>query len=67
MKKYKVAIEEHINQIFEVEAVDLEEALQLAKERYYKGEYVLEGDANVSARLVSVENDNGDFVNWYEF
>lgn len=66
-KVFKVAIEEHINQIFEVEAADMEEAMELAKERYYKGEYVLEGDVNVSARLVSAEDDNGDFVNWYEF
>ena len=66
-KVFKVTIEEHINQTFEVEAADMEEAMELAKERYYKGEYVLEGDVNVSARLVSVEDDNGDFVNWYEF
>lgn len=66
-KVFKIAIEEHINQIFEVEAADLEEAMQLAEERYYKGEYVLEGDANVSARLMSAEDDNGDFTDWVEF
>lgn len=66
-KVFKVAIEEHINQIFEVEALDLEEAMQLAEERYYKGEYVLDGEANISARLMSAEDENGDFTEWVEF
>ena len=66
-KVFKVAIEEHINQIFEVEASDLEEAMQLAEERYYKGEYVLDGEANVSAKLMSAEDENGDFTEWVEF
>lgn len=66
-KVFKVAIEEHINQIFEVEALDLGEAMQLAEERYYKGEYVLDGEANVSARLMSAEDNNGDFTEWVEF
>ena len=65
-KVFKVAIEEHINQIFEVEAIDLEEAMQLAEERYYKGEYVLD-DVNVSAKLMSAEDENGDFTEWVEF
>lgn len=66
-KVFKVAIEEHINQIFEVEASDLEEAMQLVEERYYKGEYVLDGEANVSAKLMSAEDENGDFTEWVEF
>ena len=66
-KVFKVTIEEHINQIFEVEATDLEEAMRLAEERYYKGEYVLDCEANVSERLMSVEDHNGDFTNWIEF
>lgn len=66
-KVFKVAIEEHINQIFEVEALDLGEAMQLAEERYYKGEYVLDGEANVSARLMSAEDNNGDYTEWVEF
>ena len=67
IKKFKVAIEEHINQIFEVEAADLEEAMQLAEERYNKGEYVLDGDVNVSARLMSAEDENGDYTEWVQF
>ena len=65
-KVFKIAIEEHINQIFEVEAADLEEAMQLAEERYYKGEYVLD-DVNVSAKLMSAEDGNGDYTEWVEF
>lgn len=66
-KVFKISIEEHIVQTFEVEALDLEEAMQLAEERYYKGEYVLDSDANVSARLMSAEDENGDFTEWVEF
>lgn len=66
-KIFKVVIEEQINQTFEVEAADLEGAMQLAEERYNKGEYVLDGDANVSARLMSVEDENGDYTEWVQF
>lgn len=66
-KVFKISIEEHIVKTFEVEASDLGEAMQLAEERYHKGEYVLDGDANVSARLMSVEDENGDFTEWVEF
>ena len=66
-KVFKISIEEHVVQTFEVEALDLEEAMQLAEERYHKGEYVLDGDANVSARLMSAEDENGDCTEWVEF
>ena len=66
-KVFKITIEEHISESFEIEAIDIEEAMQLAEERYQKGEYVLDGEANVSARLMSAEDDNGDFTEWVEF
>lgn len=66
-KVFKISIEEHVVQTFEIEASDLGEAMQLAEERYYKGEYVLDGEANVSARLMSAEDENGDYTEWVEF
>ena len=67
MSKIKVTIEEHISQTFEVEAASIEEAMELAEERYWKGEYVLDSEAGVNARLMSADDGNGDFTEWVEF
>lgn len=67
MKKFKVTIEEHISETFEVEAVDIEEAMQIAEERYYSGEYVLGSEADVTARLMSAAGDDGESTEWTEF
>lgn len=66
-KVFKVTIEEHISETFEVEAADIEEAMQLAEERYWKGEYVLASEASVNARLMSANDGNGDETDWVEF
>lgn len=67
MSKIKVTIEEHISQTFEVEAASIEEAMELAEERYWKGEYVLDSEAGVNARLMSADDGNGDCTEWVEF
>lgn len=67
MSKIKVTIEEHISQTFEVEAASIEEAMELAEERYWKGEYVLDCEASVNARLMSADDGNGDCTEWVEF
>lgn len=64
---FKVTIEEHISSTFEVEALDMEEAMQLAEERYYKGEYVLDCEASVTARLMKADDGNGEETEWTEF
>lgn len=66
-KVFKVTIEEHISNTFEVEAVDIEEAMELAEERYRKGEYVLDGESTVTERLMSAEDENGVSTEWTEF
>lgn len=67
MKKYKVTIEEHISETFEIEAVDSEEAMQIAESRYYSGEYVLGSEASVTARLMKVSDGKKDETEWTEF
>ena len=67
MSKIKVTIEEHISQTFEAEAASIEEAMELAEERYWKGEYVLDSEAGVNARLMSADDGNGDCTEWVEF
>ena len=63
--KITVTIEEHISQPFEVEADTLEEAMEIAEDKYYSGDYILD-NANVTARLMMAENDY-ESTEWEEF
>ena len=63
--KITVTIEEHISQDFEVEADTLEEAMEIADDKYYSGDYILD-NANVTARLMMAENDY-ESTEWEEF
>lgn len=66
MKKFKITIEEHVSETFEVEANDIGEAMAIAEEKYYDGEFVLE-PGEVSARLMMADDGNGDCTEWTEF
>lgn len=66
MKKFKITIEEHVSETFEVEANDIGEAMEIAEEKYYDGEFVLE-PGEVSARLMMADDGNGDCTEWTEF
>ena len=63
--KFTVTIEEHISQPFEVEADTIEEAMEIADDKYYSGDYILD-NANVTARLMMAENDY-EATEWEEF
>ena len=65
--KFKITIEEHVSQVFEVEAMDIDEAMEIAEEKYYDGEFVLE-PGEVTARLMMAEDEFGDEqTEWVEF
>ena len=65
---FKVTIEEHISETFEIEATDMEEAMELAEQRYWSGEYVLASDASVNARLMKgVDIEKDEETEWTEF
>ena len=66
MKKIKVTIEEHISQTFEVEANDIEEAMEIAEEKYYNCEFVLD-PGEVSSRLMMADDGKGECTEWSEF
>ena len=63
--KFTVTIEEHTSQAFEVEADTLEEAMEIADDKYYSGEFVLD-NPNVTAKLMMAENDY-EVTEWEEF
>ena len=65
--KFKITIEEHVSETFEVEATDIEEAMEIAEEKYYKGEFVLE-PGEVTSRLMMAEDEFGaECTEWEEF
>ena len=65
MKKFKVTIEETMYETFEVEAADVEEAMQIAENKYYNGEFVLE-PGTLGWKQMQVEGDN-ETTEWVEF
>lgn len=64
--KIKVTIEEHIGQEFEVEADTIEEAMQIAEQKYYDGEFVVDAFNAPNAKLMMA--DDGQYqTEWEEF
>ena len=66
MKTFKITIEEHISETFDVKANDIDEAMEIAEEKYKDGEFVLE-PGEVNAKLMMAEDDEGNCTEWTEF
>lgn len=64
MKKFIIAIEETVVQEFEVMAEDSIEALEIAEEKYHKGEFVLEPGEVQFRQMASVGDEPTE---WMEF
>lgn len=68
MSTFKIIIEEHISQEFEVEASSMEEAEEIAKQKYYDGEFVVDNCNAPTAQLMYVEDEEtGEHTEWEEF
>lgn len=68
MKNFKITIEEHISGVFYVEATDIEEAMEIAENKYKMGEFVVEPDGYPTAKLMMAEDDEtGECTEWEEF
>lgn len=67
MKKYEITIEEVISQTFEVEAEDIEKAMEIANEKYNRGKFVLEPGEVVSKSMMGYDSENESETNWVEF
>lgn len=63
MGVYSVIIEETVTGAFEVEAASAEQALELARERYRAGEYVL-SPGEVQAVQMCVADEDGQAGLW---
>ncbi len=66
MKKYIVAIEETIVQEFELAADNADEALNVAKEKYRNGEFVLDA-GEVQLKQMSVILPQDKATEWTKF
>ena len=66
-KKYTVAIEEHIVQEFPVEAHDVFQALQTAREAYSRGSFVVQPDMPVARLMMARDDVAGEETEWDEF
>lgn len=63
---WKVTIEETVTEEFEIEATTMEEAEEMAREKYEKGEFVLE-PGNLTSALMEVRAEDGSFcTDWVE-
>lgn len=67
MEQFYVTIEEHHTQTFEIQAADIEEAMEIAEKRYNNGEFNVCHN-NPQAKLMMVENESGEeSTEWVEF
>ena len=64
--KFKVAIEETVVGEFEVEADNFAEALEIAEEKYKKGEFVLE-PGEVQFKQMAIVEPSNEVTEWKEF
>ena len=58
MKKFKIIIEEHVSEEFEVEAENIEEAFNIVEKKYYSGEFVLEPNLCLEKQLTEKKVQN---------
>lgn len=65
-KKFKITIEEMVSEDFEVEAETIEEAMKIAEDKYYNGEFVLE-PGNLVCKQMMADDGEDDVTEWVEF
>ena len=66
-RTFEVTIEETVDETFEVEANDMEEAEEIAIEKYKDGEFVLEPGEVTNKCLMVRDPENGEETNWVDF
>lgn len=67
MKTFRITIEETISQDFEVEAEDMEQAMEIAEEKYNNCEFVLEpGEVNYK-QMQCEDTETNESTEWMQF
>ena len=67
MSKFIVTIEEHLVQSWDIEAKDMEEAEEIAKEKYRSGEFSLD-KTDKTTQLMQIEDlIENTATEWFEF
>lgn len=66
MKKYTIIIEETVVEEFEVEATEADEALDIAAQKYRKGEFVL-APGEVQLKRMAIVSPNSECIMREEF
>ena len=66
MKKFTITIEETVSEDFEVEAEDAGQAMQIAEEKYDKGEFVLT-PGNLVCKQMAITKPDNEVTEWTEF
>lgn len=65
-RTWTVTIEETVDQDFEVEASSMEEAEDIAREKYHNGEFVLEPGELTACQLMAQCEEIGEYGDWVE-
>lgn len=65
-KKFKIGIEEVLAAEFIVEALDAEEAMKIAEEKYKNGEFVIQ-PGEVHQKQLAIISPVGEATEWTEF
>ena len=65
--KFRITIEEHISQEFIVEAMDIDEAMQIAEQKYHEGEFVVEPGIPIARMMQAESEDGAERTEWEEF
>jgi hypothetical protein len=67
MKTFKIHIEETICDTFTVEAETMEEAMEIAEEKYAEGEFVILPQTPTCKQMMAEDEENGETTEWVEF
>lgn len=65
-KKLIITIEETISQDFEIEAEDIKKAMELAREKYKDGEFVVEPSTPTVVLMHAITEDGEEETEWEE-
>ena len=65
--KFKITIEEQCSQTFEVEAIDMEEAMEIAEQKYADGTFVLDDPCLTYKCMMGENEETGEMTEWTGF